>query len=48
VAVFVGLLFWGFVWGIPGAILAVPMMVTLKIVCDRVPSLRAIGELLGH
>lgn len=48
VAVFVGLLFWGFVWGIPGAILAVPMMVTLKIVCDRVPSLYAIGELLGH
>jgi predicted PurR-regulated permease PerM len=47
VAVFVGLLFWGFVWGIPGAILAVPMMVTIKIVCDRVPSLRALGELLG-
>lgn len=47
VAVFVGLLFWGFVWGVPGAILAVPMMVTLKIFCDRVPSLRAIGEILG-
>jgi predicted PurR-regulated permease PerM len=47
VAVFVGLLFWGFVWGVPGAILAVPMMVTLKIVCDRSPSLRPIGEFLG-
>ncbi len=47
VAVFVGLLFWGFVWGVPGAILAVPMMVTIKIFCDRVPSLRAIGEFLG-
>jgi predicted PurR-regulated permease PerM len=47
VAVFVGLLFWGFVWGVPGAILAVPMMVTLKIFCERVPSLRAIGEFLG-
>lgn len=47
VAVFVGLLFWGFVWGVPGAILAVPMMVTLKIVCDRVPSLQAFGEFLG-
>jgi predicted PurR-regulated permease PerM len=47
VAVFVGLLFWGFVWGIPGAILAVPMMVTLKIVCDRVPSLQPFGEFLG-
>lgn len=47
VAVFVGLLFWGFVWGVPGAILAVPMMVTLKIFCDRVPSLRAVGAFLG-
>ncbi len=47
VAVFVGLLFWGFVWGIPGAILAVPMMVTLKIVCDRFLALRPLGELLG-
>ncbi|MGQ0639666.1 MAG: AI-2E family transporter [Gemmatimonadaceae bacterium] len=47
VAVFVGLLFWGFLWGVPGAILAVPMMVTLKIVCDRLPSLRPIGEFLG-
>jgi predicted PurR-regulated permease PerM len=47
VAVFVGLLFWGFVWGVPGAILAVPMMVTLKIVCDRFPSLQPLGELLG-
>ena len=47
VAVFVGLLFWGFVWGVPGAILAVPMMVTLKIVCDRLRSLRPLGELLG-
>ncbi|MGH7713113.1 MAG: AI-2E family transporter, partial [Gemmatimonadaceae bacterium] len=44
VAVFVGLLFWGFVWGVPGAILAVPMMVTLKIVCDRFLALRAVGE----
>ena len=47
VAVFVGLLFWGFVWGVPGAILAVPMMVTIKIVCDRVPALHAFGEFLG-
>jgi predicted PurR-regulated permease PerM len=47
VAVFVGLLFWGFVWGVPGAILAVPIMVTLKIVCDRFRSLRPLGMLLG-
>ncbi|MGQ0539082.1 MAG: AI-2E family transporter [Gemmatimonadaceae bacterium] len=47
VALFIGLMFWGFLWGIPGAILAVPMMVTLKIVCDRVPALRAFGEFLG-
>ena len=34
VALFVGLLLWWYLWGIPGAILAVPMMVVLKIVCD--------------
>ncbi|MCC6772488.1 MAG: AI-2E family transporter [Gemmatimonadaceae bacterium] len=48
VAIFIGLMLWGFVWGVPGAILAVPIMVTLKILCDRVPSLRPFGEFLGQ
>lgn len=47
VVVFLALTFWGWLWGIPGAILAVPLMVVLKIFCDRVAVLAPIGELLG-
>ena len=47
VAVFVGLLFWSWVWGFWGAILAVPMMVVMKAICDHVEDLQPIGELLG-
>ena len=47
VALFVGLLLWWYLWGIPGAILAVPMMVALKIVCDHVESLAPLGAFLG-
>jgi predicted PurR-regulated permease PerM len=48
VAIFLGLFFWGWLWGVPGALLAVPMMVALKIVCDRVPALSAAGEFMGR
>ena len=47
VALFIGLVFWWYLWGIPGAILAVPMMATLKIACDHIESLAPIGEFLG-
>jgi predicted PurR-regulated permease PerM len=47
VALFIGLVFWWYIWGIPGAILAVPMMATLKIACDHIESLSPIGEFLG-
>ena len=48
VAIFVGLLFWSFVWGVWGTILAVPMLMTIKAVCDRIEDLQPIGELLGE
>jgi predicted PurR-regulated permease PerM len=48
VAVFVGLLFWGWLWGIVGLLLAVPMLVVVKSIADRVEDLRPIGELLGE
>lgn len=48
VAVFVGLVFWWYLWGIPGAILAVPMMATIKIACDHIASLAPIGEFLAE
>ena len=48
VAIFVGLLFWSWVWGVMGTILAVPMLMALKAVCDRVEDLQPVGELLGE
>jgi predicted PurR-regulated permease PerM len=47
VAVFVGLIFWSFVWGLWGTLLAVPMLVAAKAFCDRIEDLQPIGELLG-
>jgi predicted PurR-regulated permease PerM len=47
-AIFVGLLFWLWIWGIPGALLAVPITVTIKIVCDRSEGLAGVGEFLGR
>ena len=47
VAVFIGLFFWSFVWGIWGTLLAVPMMVAVKACCDRIEDLKPLGELLG-
>jgi predicted PurR-regulated permease PerM len=47
VAVFVGLMFWSWTWGAAGLLLAVPMLVIIKSICDRVDELNPIGELLG-
>jgi predicted PurR-regulated permease PerM len=47
VALFIGLVFWWYIWGVPGAILAVPMMAAFKITCDHIESLSPIGEFLG-
>jgi predicted PurR-regulated permease PerM len=48
VAVFVGLLFWGWVWNVWGMLLAVPMLMVIKAVCDHVEDLKGVGELLGE
>jgi predicted PurR-regulated permease PerM len=48
VAVFIGLIFWWYLWGIPGALLAVPIMATIKIACDHIESMAPIGEFLGE
>jgi predicted PurR-regulated permease PerM len=47
VAVFAGLLFWSWVWGVWGILLAVPMMMVIKVVCDHVEALQPVGHLLG-
>jgi predicted PurR-regulated permease PerM len=40
VALFVGLLFWGWIWGITGAVLAVPLTVMLKVICDHIEGMK--------
>ena len=47
VAIFIGLIFWSFLWGIWGTLLAVPMLVAVKAYCDHIEDLRPVGELLG-
>jgi predicted PurR-regulated permease PerM len=48
VAIFVGLSFFFWIWGVPGAFLAVPLLASFKIFCDHIESLAAIGEFLGQ
>jgi len=47
VVVFVSVLFWGWLWGVWGLLLGVPIIMIIKAVCDRVEDLKPIGELLG-
>jgi predicted PurR-regulated permease PerM len=47
-AMFVSLLFWSWVWGLIGVLVAVPIMMVIKSICDRVEPLRPVGELLGE
>jgi predicted PurR-regulated permease PerM len=46
VLVILSLVFWFWMWGVPGAILAVPMLAIMKIVCDRLRPLKALGHFL--
>ena len=46
VALFLGLLFWGWIWGITGAVLAVPLTVMVKIICDHVKPLEPVALFL--
>ncbi|GJM10984.1 MAG: AI-2E family transporter [Lysobacteraceae bacterium] len=44
--VFLSVLVWGWIWGVPGALMAVPIVTSLKVIADRVPSLRLAGATL--
>ncbi len=48
VVIFVSLIFWTWLWGVPGALLSVPILVSIKVVCDRVPPLSSVSELLSR
>ncbi len=47
VMIFISLIFWTWLWGVPGALLSVPILVSIKVVCDRVPTLSPVSELLA-
>ena len=47
VVVFIGVLAWGWLWGVWGLLLGTPILMALKAICDRVDDLKAVGELLG-
>lgn len=47
VAIFIGLLFWGWLWGPVGLIIATPLLMIVKTLCDHIGNLRPVGELLG-
>jgi len=47
VLVILAIIFWYWMWGVAGALLAVPLLATVKIVCDRIKPLMALGHFLG-
>jgi predicted PurR-regulated permease PerM len=47
-AVFVGLLFWGWLWGVWGLLLGVPVIVIIKVVAERIEGMEIVAELLGE
>jgi predicted PurR-regulated permease PerM len=47
-SVVVCVLFWWFVWGVPGVFLAIPIAATLKALGDQIPRLAPLGEFLGE
>lgn len=48
VVIFVSLIFWIWLWGVPGALLSVPILVSIKVVCDRIPAMAPGSELLSN
>jgi predicted PurR-regulated permease PerM len=48
VVIFVSLIFWTWLWGVPGALLSVPILVSVKVVSDRVPAMAPVSQLLSR
>jgi predicted PurR-regulated permease PerM len=48
IAIILSFLLWSYLWGIAGTLLAVPILATLKIFCDRIEPLKRLGSFLGH
>lgn len=47
IIVFLSILFWGWLWGVVGALVAVPLLVSFRIFCAHVPALRPVCDLIG-
>jgi predicted PurR-regulated permease PerM len=47
-AVFISLLFWGWLWGVWGMLLGIPIVVIIKVVSEHVDELQPVAELLGE
>jgi predicted PurR-regulated permease PerM len=48
VVIFISLIFWGWLWGVVGTLIAVPLTMSIKILCDAIPPLTPIGTLMGR
>jgi predicted PurR-regulated permease PerM len=48
VAVFVSLLFWSWIWGLPGLVLAIPIMIVIKAICSQIPQMEWFDALLAQ
>lgn len=48
VAILLTFLLWSYLWGVAGTLLAVPLLATFKIFCDRIEPLRRVGSFLGR
>jgi len=47
ITVIFGLLFWGFIWGVPGMFLSVPLLVITKVIFESFSGLEPIGRIMG-
>jgi predicted PurR-regulated permease PerM len=47
-AVFIGLLFWGWLWGVWGLLLGIPIIVVIKVIAEHIEGLQVVAELLGE
>ncbi|MCA9208468.1 MAG: AI-2E family transporter [Pirellulaceae bacterium] len=47
IIIFLSVVVWGWMWGIGGALIAVPLLVVIKVLCDHFPPLSHVGRILG-
>ena len=48
VVIFVSLIFWTWLWGMPGALLSLPILVSVKVISDHIPALSSVSEVLSR